>query len=149
MMSASMRSTSSRRLIFGGFVIVLELTGMNLSSARCGLMRSIYAEAGMFWWTPKPEVVVYSYAESPDSVLSRGKCEWDRDTSFKSAVFSSSSSLSPLAGVGGGLVCEVIGKADLLSDYFHSTQYRESVHRYAILSPSSQSYHICIQIEWG
>ena len=36
----------------------------------------------------------------------------------KSAVFGLSSSLPPLLGLGGGLVCESVGKADLLSDHF-------------------------------
>ena len=39
-------------------------------------------------------------------------------STLKSAVFGSSSSLSPLVGPGGGLVCESVEKADLLSDHF-------------------------------
>ena len=39
-------------------------------------------------------------------------------STLKSAVFSLSSSLPPLVGGGGGLVCESVGKADLLSDHF-------------------------------
>ena len=39
-------------------------------------------------------------------------------STLKSAVFESSSSLPPLVGLGGGLVCESVGKADLLSDHF-------------------------------
>ena len=35
-------------------------------------------------------------------------------STLKSAVFGSSSSLPPLVSVGGGLVCESVGKADLL-----------------------------------
>ena len=38
-----------------------------------------------------------------------------------------SSSLSPLVREGGGLVCESVGKADLLSDHFDSKQSREPV----------------------
>ena len=48
-------------------------------------------------------------------------------STLKSAVFSVSSSLPPLVGGGGGLVCESVGKADLLSDHFESKQCRESV----------------------
>ena len=44
-----------------------------------------------------------------------------------SEVFSSSSSLPPLVSDGGGLVCESVGKADLLSDHFDSKQSREAV----------------------
>ena len=42
-------------------------------------------------------------------------------------MFGLSSSLPPLVGGGGGLVCESVGKADLLSDHFDGKQYRESV----------------------
>ena len=44
-----------------------------------------------------------------------------------SSVFGLSSSLPPLVGGGGGLVCESFGKADQLSDYFDGKQSRESV----------------------
>ena len=43
-------------------------------------------------------------------------------------VFGSSSSLPPLVREGGGLVCESVGKADLLSDHFDTKQSREAVH---------------------
>ena len=42
-------------------------------------------------------------------------------------MFGSSSSLPPVVGGRGGLVCESVGKADLLSDYFESKQSRETV----------------------
>ena len=42
-------------------------------------------------------------------------------------MFGSSSSLPPLVSEGGGLVCESVGKADLLSDDFDSKQSREEV----------------------
>ena len=41
-------------------------------------------------------------------------------STLKSAVFGSSSSLPQLISEGGGLVCESVGKADLLSDHFDS-----------------------------
>ena len=41
-------------------------------------------------------------------------------STLKSAVFGLSSSLSTLVGGGGGLVCESVVKADLLSDHFDS-----------------------------
>ena len=43
-------------------------------------------------------------------------------STLKSAVFGSCSSLPPLVSEGGGLVCESVGKADLLSDHFDSKQ---------------------------
>ena len=39
---------------------------------------------------------------------------------LKSTVFGSSSSLPPFASEDGGLVCESVGKADMLSDHFDS-----------------------------
>ena len=56
-------------------------------------------------------------------------------STLKSAVFGSSSSLPPLISVGGGLVCESVGKADLLSDHFDRImlpQFRK-VHRPLLL----------------
>ena len=41
--------------------------------------------------------------------------------------FGSSSSLPPLVGPGGGLVCESVGKTDLLSNHFDSKQSWEAV----------------------
>ena len=42
-------------------------------------------------------------------------------------MFGTSSSLPPLVSEGGGLVCESVGMADLLSDHFDSKQSREAV----------------------
>ena len=41
-------------------------------------------------------------------------------SAFKSVVFGSSSSLPLLVSEGGGLVCESVGKADLLLNHFDS-----------------------------
>ena len=57
-------------------------------------------------------------------------------STLKSAVFGSSSSLPPLVSEGGGLVCESVGKADLLSDYFDSKQSREAVDLQLTCHPS-------------
>ena len=48
-------------------------------------------------------------------------------STLKSALFGSSSALPPLVSEGSGLVCESIGKADLLSDHFDSKQSMEAV----------------------
>ena len=48
-------------------------------------------------------------------------------STLKSMVFGSSSSLAPLISEGGGLVYELVGIADLLSDHFDSKQSREAV----------------------
>ena len=48
-------------------------------------------------------------------------------STLKSAVFGLGSSLPPLVGGCGRLVCELVGKADLLSDHLDGKQSRESV----------------------
>ena len=48
-------------------------------------------------------------------------------STLKSVVFGSSSSLPLLISEGGGLVCESVGKADLMSDHFDSKESREAV----------------------
>ena len=51
-------------------------------------------------------------------------------------MFVLSSSLQPLVGVGGRLVCKSVGKADLLSDHFDGKQSRESVDLLLTCHPS-------------
>ena len=48
-------------------------------------------------------------------------------STLKSTVFCLCSSLPPLIGGGGGLVCDSVDKAGLLSDHFDGKQYRETV----------------------
>ena len=48
-------------------------------------------------------------------------------STLKSAVFGSISLLPPLVSEGGGLVCESVGKADLVLNHFDSKQSREAV----------------------
>ena len=48
-------------------------------------------------------------------------------STLKSAVFGTSSLLPLLINESGGLVCESVRKADLLSDHFDSKQFREAV----------------------
>ena len=57
-------------------------------------------------------------------VLVNAQPSHNRWSTLKSAVFGLSSSLPPLVG-GGGLVCESVGKADLLSDHFDGKHPRE------------------------
>ena len=56
---------------------------------------------------------------------------------FKSAVLGTSSSLPPLVDEAGGLVCESVGKADLLSYHFDSKQSREAVDLSLTCHPSA------------
>ena len=48
-------------------------------------------------------------------------------STLKSAVFGLISSFPRIVGGGGGLVCESVSKADLLSDHYDSKQSRDSV----------------------
>ena len=53
-----------------------------------------------------------------------------------SAVFGSRSSLPPLVSEGGGLVWELVAKADLLSDHFDSKQSMEAIDLLLTCHPS-------------
>ena len=57
-------------------------------------------------------------------------------STLKSAVFGTSSSLPLLVSEGGGLVCELVGKADLLTDHFDSKQSREAADLLLTCHPS-------------
>ena len=57
-------------------------------------------------------------------------------STLKSADFGSSLSLPPLVSEGGGLVCESVGKAGLLSDHFDSKPSR------GLLICSSLAIHV-------
>ena len=48
-------------------------------------------------------------------------------STLKSVMFGTSSSMPPLVSESGGLVCELVGKADLLLDHFDSKQSMEAV----------------------
>ena len=67
---------------------------------------------------------------------------------LKSAAFGSSSSLPPLVSEGCGLVCESVGKADLLLDHFYSKRSREAVDLTLACHPSPClcHHHLCIQV---
>ena len=62
-------------------------------------------------------------------------------STLKSAVFGSSSdsSLPPFIGVGGGLVCELVCQADLLSANFDSKRPRDLVDLSSTCHPSPVS----------
>ena len=57
---------------------------------------------------------------SVSSVTETGIYHMNLQSPPKSAVVGSSSSLPLLVSEGGGLVCESVGKANLLSDHFNS-----------------------------
>ena len=87
----------------------LGLTGNSLFTVKWELMKptqrpsvSLVTETGLFWWPHK---------------------WW---STLKSAVFLTSLLLHPLVNEGGVLVCESVGKADLLNHY-DSKQSREAV----------------------
>ena len=64
----------------------------------------------------------------------------------KVPVFGLSSSLPALVGWGGGLECESVGKANLLSDHFDSKQSRESVDLPLTYHPSPSLVTFCRQV---
>ena len=67
------------------------------------------------------------FSDRNRAVLMNFQSPQKRWSTFKFAVSGTSSSLPPLVNEGGGLVCESVGKADLLSDHFDSKQSREAV----------------------
>ena len=86
---------------------------------------------------------VYAEAMRQFSVRSRDVLMNSRSvpkwwSTLKSAVFGSSSdsSLPPLIGAGGGLVCESVGKADMLSAHFDGKQSTDSVDLPSTCHPS-------------
>ena len=66
----------------------------------------------------------------------QGPHKWG--STLKVAVFGSSSdsSLPPLIGADGGLVCESVGKVDMLSAHFDGKQYRDPVDLPSTCHPS-------------
>ena len=91
---------------------------------------SIYSSS--YW-----RIIIYSSSYRNIDVLMNVQSPHKWWTTLKSTVFCSSSSLPPLVGPGGGLVCESVGKAaDLLSDHFDSKQSRESVDLLVTCHPS-------------
>ena len=64
-------------------------------------------------------------------------------TTLKFTALGLSSSLPQLVDGGGGLVCESVGKADLLSDHFDGKQSRESVDLPLTRHPSP-TYLLCL-----
>ena len=79
-------------------------------------------------------------------VLMNAQCLLEWWSTLKSAVFGSGSDsfLPPLMGVGGGLVCESVGKADMLSAHFDGKQSRDPVDQ-----SIPQSHYLCLQVTGG
>ena len=109
MIYAGMLLASSRKLIFGGPVIALGLV-------RCQV------RANETNWDAKRH-----FSDRNTDVLMNVESPHKWWSTLKSVVFGTNSSLSPLVSEGGGLVCESVGKADLLSDHFDRKQSREAV----------------------
>ena len=106
MISVGVLSATSCRLIFGEAVIALRLTGKIVALCQVKANES-YSEAK------------WQLCDRKRDVQSLHKW-WP---TLKSAVFGSSSSLPPLVGGAGGLVCESVDK----TERFDSKQSRESV----------------------
>ena len=99
--NAAILLTSSRRLILSGPVIALWLTGEEFLRYQVRANET-YSEAKRQFSDRNRDVLMN--VQSPHKWWS----------TLKSAVFGSSSQLPPLVSEGGGLVCESVGKADLL-----------------------------------
>ena len=83
-----------------------------------------------------PRICVSVVSEA--DVLMNAQYPHKRWSTLKSAVFGwrSDSSLPPLIGAGGGLVCESVGKADMLSAHFNGKQFRDPVDLPSTCHPS-------------
>ena len=133
MINADVLSTSSRRLIFGRPMTALGLIGKSLFAVKSELMkhtqfsvRNTKLNRNTKHQLSVRNINVHINVQSPHKWWS----------TLKSAVFGSRSSLPPLVGPGWRLVCESVGKADLLSDHFDSRQSRESVNLLVTCHPS-------------
>ena len=113
-------------------MIALGLTGKSLFHCQVRANET-YSEAKRQFSARNKDVLMN--AQSPHKWWS----------TLKSAVFGLSSSLPPLVGEGGGLLCESVGKADLLSDHFDGKQSRESVDLPLTCHPSLSL--TCFQVE--
>ena len=78
------------------------------------------------------------------------QCPYKWWSTLKSVLFSSSSdsSLLPLIGAGGGLVCESVGKADMLSAHFNGKQSRDPVDLPSTCHPYP-SHYLYLQVTGG
>ena len=74
-------------------------------------------------------VAMRQFSVRSRDVLMNAQCPHKRWSTLKSAVFcsGSDSSIPPLIGAGGDLVCESVGKADMLSAHFDEKQSRYTV----------------------
>ena len=88
-------------------------------------------------WFVQIWLVLHFSVRSRD-VLMNAQCPHKWWLTLKSVVFCSNldSSLPPLIGAGGGLVCESVGKADLLSAHFDGKQSRDPVDLPSTCHPS-------------
>ena len=121
MINAGMLLASSRRLIIGG-----PAPRVNWEEfVRCEVRANeTYSEAK------------HQFSDRNRDVLMNVQSHHKWWSTLKSVVFGSSSSLPPLVSEGGGLVCESVSKADLLSDHFDSRQSREAVDLQLTCHPS-------------
>ena len=87
---------------------------------------AVYAEA------------IRQFSVRSQDVLMNAQCLHKWWSTLKSAVLGSSSdsSLPPLIGAGGCLVCELVGKADMLSDHFDGKQSGDPVDLPSTCHPS-------------
>ena len=78
----------------------------------------------------------HQFSNRNRAVLMNVKSPHKSWSTLRPAVFGTSYSLPLLVSEGGGLVCEYVVKADLLSDHFDSKQAREAIHLPLTCHPS-------------
>ena len=106
---------------------------------RLGSFPACWREAGVtpiLKGPPSSSVTNYRRISITITITSQSPHKW-RST-FKSVVNGLSLPLPQLVDGFGGLVCESVGKADLLSDHFEGTQSRESVDLLPTCHPSTR-----------
>ena len=107
-------------------MIALELTGMSLSITMHRRANAVFADA------------MCQFCVRTRYVLMNALYRYKWWSTLKSAVFGSSSNsfLPPLIGVGGSLVCESVGKAEMLWAHFDGKQSRDLVDLPSTCHPS-------------
>ena len=121
MMTAVLHSTSSKEPISGDRSQVNWDEFVHSEEGQCCICRG-YASVSV---------------RSPDVLMNECPHKWW--STLKSALYGSSSdsSLPHLIGAGGFLVCEPVGKADMLSAHFYGKQSRDPVDLSSTCHPSS------------
>ena len=136
MINAGMLLALKQEAHLKGPVIALGLTWKSLSPSCQGRANITYTLRPSFSFVTVTWMHVINIAQSHHK----------RWSILKSAEFGSSSSLPPLVDGGGGLACESVVKADLLSDHFDCKQSSEAVDLALAGHPSLSLFTFAIRL---